>query len=367
MLELAVTLAELGDFPSATTFRQEAAAVGTATQDEGLLARIKLAQVEAEVQYDAKTTMRGALAEAEEALAVLERVEDEEGAIWGMRLVGQFRAWLGSGADAEAIWAQAFERAERVSPKLVSELLIWRCWDIWWGVMPAEEGVRLCNDFMERSPSKRLEAIALLIRGTQKAVLKRLEEGRKDADAGRELLRDLGDVIWWGGSSMITAEMELLAGNAEAAYEALALGHERLAESSETGYLATVVGLQAQAALELGREDEALELAADTERIAAADDFEPHARYRLVRGRVMARRGDFEQADELLRQAAEIIDPTDYVILHLDLAFARAEVDRLAGRPEAEREVLETALPIAERKQNLVAVDRMRARLAELS
>jgi hypothetical protein len=55
------------------------------------------------------------------------------------------------------------------------------------------------------------------------------------------------------------------------------------------------------------------------------------------------------------------------VILQLDLAFARAEVDRLAGRPEAERAVLEAALSVAELKQNLVAVERMRARLAEIS
>jgi tetratricopeptide (TPR) repeat protein len=101
--------------------------------------------------------------------------------------------------------------------------------------------------------------------------------------------------------------------------------------------------------------------------VAATDDFEPHARQRFVRARVLARRGDFDQADELLREAAALIEPTDYVIVHLAVAFARAEVDRLAGRTEAERKVLETALPIAEKKRNLVAVDRMRARLAEIS
>ena len=224
ILDLAVIHAELGDFPGAAAFREEAVALATSAQDEGLLARVTLARVEAEVQYDANVTMRGALAQAEEALAVLERLEDEEGAIWGLRLVGQFRAWLGSGADAEALWAQASERAERVSPRLTSELLIWRCWDIWWGATPADEGVLLCNEWMASSPSKRLEAIALLVRGTQKAALKQIEEGRADVIAGRELLHDLGDMIWWAGSSMLSAEMELLAGNAARAYETLADG-----------------------------------------------------------------------------------------------------------------------------------------------
>ena len=51
--------------------------------------------------------MRAALALAEEALAELERLEDEEGAVWGLRLVGNFHAWLGNGAEAEALWAEA--------------------------------------------------------------------------------------------------------------------------------------------------------------------------------------------------------------------------------------------------------------------
>jgi tetratricopeptide (TPR) repeat protein len=220
---------------------------------------------------------------------------------------------------------------------------------------------------MERSPSKKLEAIALIIRGAQKGALGRLEEGREDIAAGRGLLKDLGTLSWWSGTSMVSAEMELQAGNAQIAYDTLAEGDEYLASTFETGYRSTMVGLRAQAALELGREDEALDFADETERIAAVDDFEPRSRQRLVRARVLARRGDFERADELLREAMEIIEPTDYVILQLDLAFARAEVDRLAGRPEAERVVLEAALSVAELKQNLVAVDRMRARLAEIS
>ncbi len=366
-LDLAVTLAELGDFARAAGLREEVTAAARAAQDERLLARAQLAQAEAQIQDDPNSTMQGALALAEEALAELERLGDEEGAVWALRLVGNFRGWLGSGAEAEVYWSQALERAERFSPRLVSEVLIWRLWDIWWGATPTDEGIRRCDEFMARSSSKRLEAIALLIRGTQKAARKRVEEGREDLAAGRSLLQDLGDLIWWAGSSMIEAEMDLLVGDAQAAYEVLTVGHEHLSASSETGYLATVTGLRAQAALELGREDEALQLAEETERVAATDDFEPHARQRLVRARVLARRGDFEKAHELIAEAAEIIAPTHYVILHLELAFSQAEVERLAGRPDAEREALERALVVAEKKGNLVAAERAQGRLAEIA
>ena len=365
-LEIAVIAAEAGDYARARALRDQLRPEASAAHDERLLARLKLADAEALVQVDPSVTMSAALALSEEALAALERLGDEEGAVWALRVVGNFHAWLGSGAEAQVFWAQAQERAERFSPRLLSEVLIWRCWDIWWGTTPAEEGVRLCSEFMERSPSKKLEGIALIIRGAQKGALARLEEGREDIASGRALLKDLGSLSWWSGSSMVSAEMELQAGNAQIAYDTLAEGDEYLASTFETGYRSTMVGLRAQASLELGREDEALDFADETERIAAVDDFEPHARQRLVRARVLARRGDFERADELLREAMEIIEPTDYVILHLDLAFARAEVDRLAGRPEAERAVLEAAIPIAEQKQNLVALERIRAALAEI-
>jgi len=71
--------------------------------------------------------------------------------------------------------------------------------------------------------------------------------------------------------------------------------------------------MRAQAALELGRLDEALDLAAETKRLAAPDDVEPHARRRLVQARALSRRGELAAADELLREAAKIVEPTDYV------------------------------------------------------
>ncbi len=366
-LDLAVILSELGDFPRAGALRKEVMAAAGAANDERLLARLKIAQAEAQIQDDPNATMSSSAKLADEALAELERLDDEEGVVWALRVVGNFLAWRGKSAEAQVYWAQALERAERFSPRLVSEVLIWSCWDIWWGGIPAEEGIRRCDEFMARSSSKRLEAIATVIRGTQKAALQRIAEGRADIAAGRALLLELGDLIWWAGSSMIEAELELQIGDPQTAYDALAEGHEHLAASAESGYLATVVGMRSQAALELGREDEALELAELTEQVAAPDDFEPHLRQRLVRARVAARRGDFEQADALVAEAAGIIERTDYVMLHLDLAFARAEVDRLAGRPEAQRAALEHARGIAEKKQNLAALERIEAELAETS
>jgi class 3 adenylate cyclase/tetratricopeptide (TPR) repeat protein len=362
-VELAVLLTERGEFDAAASLREEAAGAARAMGDERLLARLMLARVEAEILHDPTVTMRDQMATSEQALAELERVGDDEGVVWALRLVGNFKAWLGSSAEAERLWVRTLELAEKTSPRLANEVRIWMTWALWWGPTPVDEGIRRCDEFIRRSSSKRVEATALLIRGNLKAAQGRLEEGREEAAAGRLLFQELGDRLWWGGAAMLIGDTELLAGAAERAYEVLAEGHAALAETSETGYLATVVGMRAQAALELGRVDEALELADETERLSAPDDFEPHARTRLVRARALARRGDLDAADELIREAAEIIEPTDYVILQLELEFARADVDRQAGRRDAERRVLERAVEVAEAKGNLLAAERARGEL----
>jgi ATP/maltotriose-dependent transcriptional regulator MalT len=202
--------------------------------------------------------------------------------------------------------------------------------------------------------------------GTQKAARGLLESGRDDVAAGRQLLRELNNVIWWAGTSMVEGDMELSTGDPEIAYAVLAEGSDALSRHAETGYLATVFGLRAQAALRLGREDEALQLASRAEQLAQHDDFEPHARQRLVRAGVLMRRGETATSAELVGEAAAIIAQTDYYILHRDLAFTEAEVERSAGRAEGERRALERALSNAEQKADLVAADRARQRLAEL-
>ncbi len=365
-VELAVVLNERGDFDGAEALRQEANAAARAAGDDRLLARLLLAEVEAQILHAPDLTMRDSLTTSERALAELERIGDEEGAAWALKLVGNFKAWLGNSAEAERMWVRALERAEKVSPWLTNEVRQWMIWALWWGPTHVDEGIRRCDEIKRQTTSKRLEGTAMLIGGSLKATSGALDEGRAEAAAGRRVFEELGERLWWAGTAMVLGAIELNAGANERAYELLSNGHATLAQYHETGYLATVVGYHAQAALELGRVDEALELAAETERLAQRDDFEPLARLGLVRARAQAKRGDLDAADQLIREVAEIVEPTDYLILHLDLAFARAEVDRHAGRRSGERQALEHAFEVAEAKGNLVAAQRVRGRLSVL-
>src|SRR5439155_766405 len=82
--------------------------------------------LEAQIQSEPEATMRVALQAAEKAHAELERLGDEYGAIWALRLIGNFQGWLGNSRESERTWRRALERAEPVHPRLRGERPTWR-------------------------------------------------------------------------------------------------------------------------------------------------------------------------------------------------------------------------------------------------
>jgi len=248
----------------------------------------------------------------------------------------------------------------------VNDVLGWMVLGAWWGRMTVTDVIRLADEAVAKGSSKRLEAYAGVVAGGAMGAGGRLEEGRESIASGRGLLRDLGDLISWGGISVIEGELELAAGEPQRAHDVLAGGAAVLQARAETGYLATVIGLQANAALELGMHDEAVQLARDAIAIASPDDFDPRARGTLVLALIAAQQEDGAEADRLLAEAAALVEPTDSMVLHYDLALARADVARRAGRDAEARAALEHALAVAEQKGNVLGAGRARQELASL-
>jgi class 3 adenylate cyclase len=363
-LELAKALGEQGDLERAL---EQVAEIVAAAREQGnvrVVERGRLVAIEFGTQTEPQRRITDAMEQAEDALATLERIGDAEGAVLALRLIGSFTSWLGNSAEAEVLWRRALERAGHASDRFVDDVLGWMVLGAWWGPTAFPEAIRLADEAVATGSSKRLEAYAHVIAGGAIGAGGRLEEGRERMASGRDLLRDLGDVISWGGLSAIEAEMELTAGEPERAYDASAGGAAVLEARSETGFLATVIGLQAHAALELGRHDEAMQLARHAITMASPDDFDPHARGTIVLTGIAAQRGDVAEAERFLAVAAALVEPTDAVLLQYDLALVRAEVNRRAGRDAETRESLELAIALAEQKGSVLAADRARRQLA---
>jgi tetratricopeptide (TPR) repeat protein len=362
-LELARAVSEQGDLDRAEALLDEAVSAAREAGDERVLARSRIARIDFQLLAAPEWKMTEGLADAQAALAELDRIGDDDGAVWALRVIGALVGWLGNNGESQVYWRRAVERGGRADNRFVNDVLGWMLLGAWWGPTSVAEVRELADEALGTTSSKRLESYARIVRGVTLAAEGQLEEGRGEVLAGKTLMRELGDLISWGGLAAMESDMELGAGSPEHAYLALAAGAEVLLASSETGYLATVLSMQSLAALELGRPDEALSLTTRACEIAVQDDIDPHVRDRVVRGRIAAQRGEFESAVELLEEAGRMIEPTDFAAAHLDVARARAEVARLAGRSDEERAALADALAIAESKGHTVAMERIRSRL----
>jgi tetratricopeptide (TPR) repeat protein len=365
-LELATALGEQGELEGAIGRLTKIATAAREHGDVRVVERARIVRLWFDMQTVPELRMTDVLAEAQEALAALERIGDDEGAMLALRLIGAVTGWLGNSAEAQVHWRRALERAEHAGNRFVSDILSWMLLGGWWGRAPAPEAIRLAEEALARSSSKRLEAYAHVVGGAAFAVSGRLDEGREKIAAGRALFQDLGDIMAWAGIAALVAEVELVAGEPQRAHDELSAAAVALAVSSETGYRATTLSFQAHAALDLGRRDEAAQLAGEALSIAAADDFDPHARSNYVLARMAAQTGNDAEAKRLLAAASALVEPTDFMSLHFDLALARADVAHHAGRDVEAREALQHALALAEQKESVLGADRARQELASL-
>ena len=88
--------------------------------------------------------------------------------------------------------------------------------------------------------------------------------------------------------------------------------------------------------------------------------------WRQVRAKVLARRGEVDEAERLVREALAVSEKTDFLDAQGDVYADLAEVLSLAGRSKEAAGALEQALGCYERKGNLVSTQRTRTRLTEV-
>ena len=148
-----------------------------------------------------------------------------------------------------------------------------------------------------------------------------------------------------------TAAMHSTQAVAEEGYTAL------LKKGDRWPYLGAFLG---QTRLALGRMEEAAEVA----EVAASSAIAVERALGLgVLARVQARAGDGEAAEELIREAVEIVERTDFLFDRGTVQLDRAEVMELLGRGEEARAARERALAMFEKKGDLVSMARTQSLL----
>ncbi|MDQ2980866.1 MAG: AAA family ATPase [Actinomycetota bacterium] len=363
--DLATALTEVGELSQADSILGETVEAARAVGNERLEWRARLGRVSVQVWMGGSAEQAAAV--AEQAVEAFARLGDDLGLARTWNLVALTRFWLGATAAAEEAWRHAIEHARRAeSPREEAQALSWLLIGTWMGPTPVEDGVRRCQEILERSPTRQVEAVALLEQGPLLAMCGRFSEARELFHRGKEILEDLGLAILAAGVSAERFDIEMLAGDPEAAEVELRRACEVLEQLGEKGFLSTRAALLAHALCAQGRYEEAgpfIEVAAET---GSEDDQTTQALWRSARAKVLARQGDVDEGLRLAREAVAIVAQTDWLNLRGDALLDLAEVLDLAERLDEAAPVIAEALRLYEQKGNIVSAGKAHELLAEL-
>jgi len=338
------------------------AASGSGELGVELLARIQL--VELQMFIDPEGRAEEALAEAARAVPVFLRLGDARALAkaWHLRMTAEImRAGWAAVADTARKAVDYSQQAGDTS--LANQARGWLSCSYYYGPLPAKQGIACCMkllaDVGEQSPIGCAVILGKL--GGLRAMRGDFERARADVERAREISAELGLAIYlatqefWG--------VERLAGDLEQAEWRLRQACEALEKMGEKSYLSTLAAQESRVLYTLGHYDDAEHFASLSQKAAASDDVISQALWRSARAQLLARRDRPFEAEQLVREAVEIIDRTDMLDEQASTRLHLAEVLKLAGQVPDSAAALEDALTLYKRKGNLVMAAQARTLL----
>ena len=366
--QFGLALWETGEYGTATAALDAAMAGAAALQDTGLETTARLTLLMKRYYADPSKVEGRVEDRVREAIAIVQRVGDEEGlarawlAMAGLRMVD--RQW---GEAAKAI-EQVIEHARRAEDRVLEiraapNLAI--CAEF--GPTPVVEAISICEEIIARSGGDRkVEAIALGSLAHMHAMQGNFESAREEYRRARGMLEELGWTFTAALGSIVSGPIEMLAGDPAAAEVELRRDYETLDRLGDRNYISTIAAYLAEALYRQGRYDESGTFATFSADVAAPDDLATQVLWRGVSAKLLARQGKFEKAERIAREAVELCrradDPIDD---QANALMDLGQVLRMAAKhQEAAREAGQ-ALALYEKKGNLVSAAAARRFMAE--
>jgi predicted ATPase/class 3 adenylate cyclase len=309
-------------------------------------------------------------AAAHEALEACKELGDDYSLAQAWNLVGRVEgSVMGSLGTAEAAWREALAYARRCNyPAEKAESIQWLMVSAVFGPLPVDEGIARCREFLATEGSDpTIRATCSVERAVLEAMRGDFGLARELLAEGRSTIEDAGLTLWAAVNAQEAYLVEMLAGTPGAAVDTLRESFATLDEGGERAFLSTIAAFLAHALHADGRDDEAERFSRESEDAAAPDDVISQVMWRTARAKIRARRGDFEGAESLAREAVLLGEPTDLVITRADALSDLAEVLALAGRREEALAAVDEAARLYERKGNATALGRARSAAEELA
>ena len=205
------------------------------------------------------------------------------------------------------------------------------------GPTSVEEALARCANVATRvAGDGQAEALILCVVAHLEAMRGSFDVSRDLCARSRKRLEELGLRMDAAAMVLESSRVEMLAGDPVAAENELRRGFEVLEELRERYVLSTLSGLLGQALWAQGRVSEAEDMAALAEELSEPDDIDAQVNWRCLQAKVLASRGDADEAERLVRSAIDLLESTDAVLLQIGAYTDLGGVLRLTGRPGAD-------------------------------
>lgn len=318
------------------------------------------ADVDPEVGTAALTT------EAAEAFRVFTGVGDH----LGLAKVWHRRGFVTAVACRWRETQEAFERARSHArsagadrDEAVASSMLFYCFVL--GPEPAEDALRRSETIVAETRFRGVTGVGLAALGNLHAMRGSFDDARAALEESRQILEDLGQTRRLIEASFFAASAELLADQVDVAVEHLRRAKSAAAAAGQRGLLSSIDAHLAEALFALGRLEEAGGLALAAKGTAADDDVFVQMRWRPVYAKVLAHRGELDEALVLAAEAVGRAAMTDSLDAHAAALADHAEVLLLSEREEDGRRAAAAAADLYRQKGNAVGERRVRERWGE--
>ncbi len=363
--ELGYALFEIGEVDESSTVLADARAGARAAGDRHLEWRVAVTRARIEMYRDPEGIDLDALAaETETAIEVLGELGDEAGLARAWMVLSDLRWSRGRLRETSDAATRAAEHARHTGNRReVGWALGQNALCAIHGPMPVAEGLSWLERLLRAEPENRtLDANLSGFVTVLEAMSGRFAEARMHIKETRALARDLG-LMWQAAvQELLSGYVELLAGDPVAAERDMRTAEQAFREIGEGWFLSTVAVDLPRAVYEQGRYEDAFTLLDAIDETPAPTDREWQIKRTGVPARLLARRGQLEEAERLARQGVALAADSEFVVLHADVLLDLAEVLRLAGRLEDAAATAAEAVSIYERKGNVASARRARDR-----
>jgi tetratricopeptide (TPR) repeat protein len=307
---------------------------------------------------------------AERAIKVFDAPGDDGELADAWLLLGLVESLSGNGAAAVAAHCRAREHARAAGDDRREREI----WDELGGAMffsrtPLDEVLAFGDEELAWAKKKGFpfpEADGTLVGGYVYPMLGRFNEGRERIARAKAIFEELGvrynlaEAYWAGG------RLELLARDWRAAERELREALQIFEEMGAHRYVPMVKARLAHSLHEQERDTEALALIEEA-RAGSQEDSRSGAIWRTALAKVLAGRGETDEALGHARNALALLETSDRINDHADALSDLAEVLYAAGTDAEATIALEQALELYEEKGNRLRAEQTRTALASLA